>query len=185
MNVEQGRPQRIRRALRHLVAEHGFHGASMQAVAKQAGVASGTAYVHYASKDELVMAAYYETKNELLYASAVGVEAGLSADQVFQMLWRNMYRHLVDAPERARFLLQVEVSPYRTGQGIVDGPPTPPVFDFIMDRCVDLPPLVLFDLAVGPALRLVASGIQLPDEDLNRLADACWRAIADPTKVRS
>jgi len=48
----------VRSALRTLVARHGFHGASMSAVAREAGVATGTAYTHYTSKDELVLAAY-------------------------------------------------------------------------------------------------------------------------------
>jgi AcrR family transcriptional regulator len=48
----------VRGAVRTLVARNGFHGASMSAVASQAGVATGTAYTHYASKDELVLAAY-------------------------------------------------------------------------------------------------------------------------------
>ena len=55
----------VRAALRTLVADHGFHGAAMSAVARQAGVATGTAYTHYASKDELVLAAYRETKAAL------------------------------------------------------------------------------------------------------------------------
>ena len=59
----------VRGALRTLVARNGFHGASMSAVASQAGVATGTAYTHYASKDELVLAAYRETKAQLAAAA--------------------------------------------------------------------------------------------------------------------
>ena len=55
----------VRGALRMLVARDGFHGASMSAVASEAGVATGTAYTHYASKDELVLAAYREAKAQL------------------------------------------------------------------------------------------------------------------------
>ena len=40
------------------MAERGFRGTSMSAVAERAGVAAGTAYVHYASKDELIVATY-------------------------------------------------------------------------------------------------------------------------------
>jgi AcrR family transcriptional regulator len=53
----------VRAAVRTLVARKGFHGASMSAVAREAGVATGTAYTHYASKDELVLDAYCETRN--------------------------------------------------------------------------------------------------------------------------
>ncbi|NNF64568.1 MAG: TetR family transcriptional regulator, partial [Acidimicrobiia bacterium] len=45
----------VRRAVVELVAENGFRGASMAAIAAHAGVATGTAYVHYSSKDELVV----------------------------------------------------------------------------------------------------------------------------------
>ena len=55
----------VRSALRRLVADQGLQGASMAAIAKQAGVATGTAYVHYPSKDELLLAAYVELKADL------------------------------------------------------------------------------------------------------------------------
>ncbi len=55
----------VRAAMRALVARSGFHGASMGAVAREAGVATGTAYVHYGSKDELVIAAFVESKQRL------------------------------------------------------------------------------------------------------------------------
>jgi TetR/AcrR family transcriptional regulator, multidrug resistance operon repressor len=50
----------VRSALRTLVARNGFHGTSMSAVASQVGAAAGTAYIHYASKDESALAAYLE-----------------------------------------------------------------------------------------------------------------------------
>ena len=55
---EIDRPAAIRLALRDLVADRGFHGASMSDVARRARVAVGTAYVHYESKEELVYATY-------------------------------------------------------------------------------------------------------------------------------
>src|SRR5262249_28622624 len=68
----------VRSALRTRVARNGFHGASMSAVAREAGVATGTAYTHYASKDELVLAAYRETKAQLGAAATAGLDT--SAD---------------------------------------------------------------------------------------------------------
>ena len=52
-----------------LPIQPGFHGASIGAVAREAGVATGTAYTHYASKDDLVLAAYCETKAQLAAAA--------------------------------------------------------------------------------------------------------------------
>lgn len=175
------RPALIRAALRELVAERGFHGASMSAVAKRAGVAAGTAYVHYASKDELVLAAHQETKAELSIAAMVGVDPGLEPPQRFRRIWSNIYRHLSEEPERARFLLQVDASPY-AGQAHDRAMANPDdelasAMADVADSLVDLPPLVLFGLALGPAITAIASGETLTGEDQKLLADCCWRAI--------
>ena len=58
------RPAAIRAALRRLVARHGFHGASMSAVAREAGVAAGTAYVHYESSLRVQVAGRTETSRD-------------------------------------------------------------------------------------------------------------------------
>ena len=101
----------VRAALRTLVARHGFHGASMSAVAAEAGVATDTAYVHYASKEDLVYATYLELKQDLSAAATSRVDARASAERRFEQLWRGVHRHLSSDPNRARFLLQVETSP--------------------------------------------------------------------------
>ena len=41
-----------------VVADCGFHGASMSLIADAAGVAAGTAYVHFESKDQLMLESY-------------------------------------------------------------------------------------------------------------------------------
>ncbi|MEN8234376.1 MAG: helix-turn-helix domain-containing protein [Actinomycetota bacterium] len=94
------RPAAIRRALRDLVAEHGFHGASMSAVAETAGVATGTAYVHYASKEELVYATYLEVKREL--SDAVMGKVNVEADprDRYRQIWMAAYDHLSEQPKR-------------------------------------------------------------------------------------
>ncbi|MGD2044134.1 MAG: helix-turn-helix domain-containing protein, partial [Acidimicrobiia bacterium] len=52
----------VRRAMVEVVAEQGLNGASMSLVAKRAGVATGTPYVHYDSKDDLLIASFVEAK---------------------------------------------------------------------------------------------------------------------------
>jgi hypothetical protein len=41
----------------------------------------------------------------------------------------------------------------------------------------DLPPAVVYDLGLGPAVRLAASGQALETGALDRVVSACWRAI--------
>lgn len=174
----------VRTALRRLVAERGFHGASMSAVAAEAGVATGTAYVHYRSKDDLVIATYVEVKRDLGQAAVDRLDLEQEVDEQFRALWRAMHDHLAADPDRARFLVQVEASPYATRAHDASlGTPDDPLLALIADspigrRLAPLPLAVLYDLGIGPAVRLAASSETLPDEELDAVAAACWRAIS-------
>jgi AcrR family transcriptional regulator len=173
----------VRDALRTLVARNGFHGASMSAVASEAGVATGTAYIHYASKDELVLAAYCETKAELAAAATRGLAAAAEAGTRFRSLWLATYHHLKANPDHARFLLQVEHSPYRRAahQAAIAGDDPLVAQAATPDAAARLLPLpleVIYELGLSPAVRLAAGGTDLTAEQLDEVADACWRAIS-------
>lgn len=47
-------------------------------------------------------------------------------------------------------------------------------------RLLPLPSELLWDLGIGPLVRVVASGEALGDDDLATLVAACWRAITRP-----
>lgn len=179
--VKVDRAALVRRALIELVAEHGFRGTSMAAVAERAGVATGTAYVHYGSKDDLVFAAYMEVKEALGAAAAAGTEDN-SPQDMFLAMWGAMYSHLASDPVHARFLVQVEASPYAAAAhdtAMTAGVMTDdPQLAQLMSSLVALPPLILWDLGMGPAVRAVAAGSELTDADLDELAAACWRAVS-------
>ena len=170
----------VRGALRTLVARNGFHGASMSAVASQAGVATGTAYTHYASKDELVLAAYRETKAQLAAAAMADLDAAAQPAAQFCGIWLAAYRHLKANPDHARFLLQVDHSPYRSAahQAAIADPlaaqaATPGVAGLLLP----LPLEVIYELGLSPAVRLAAGGTELTDNQLNEIAAACWRSV--------
>ena len=176
----------VRKAMRNTVAEHGFHGASMSAVAREAGVATGTAYTHYASKDALVLAAYCETKAEIARAAAAEVDATLPPDQRFRALWLAYHHFLRTNPEHARFLLQVEHSPYRgpAHEAAMADQNDPLVAQVaapdLVALLLPLPDDVLYDLALGPAIRLAAAGQTMTPDQLEKIAAACWRAVTVP-----
>jgi AcrR family transcriptional regulator len=175
----------VRAALRALVGRNGFHGASMSAVASQAGVATGTAYTHYASKDDLVLAAYCETKAQLALAAMAGLDPGAEADAQFRGIWLATYHHLKASPDHARFLLQVDHSPYRSAAhqaAIAAGDPLAALATTsdVAARLLPLPLEVLYELGLSPAIRLAAGETELTGEQLSEIASACWRAISQP-----
>jgi AcrR family transcriptional regulator len=175
----------VRGALRTLVARNGFHGASMSAVGSEAGVATGTAYTHYASKDELVLAAYAETKEQLAAAAMAGLDAGAEPGAQFRSIWLATYRHLRANPDHARFLLQVDHSPYRSAAhqaAIAAGDPlvAHAAAPGTAARLLPLPLEVICELGLSPAVRLAAGGTELTGEQLSEIAGACWRAVSKP-----
>jgi AcrR family transcriptional regulator len=180
------RPARIRRALVELVAERGFRGTSMAAVAERAGVAAGTAYVHYASKDELVIATYLEVKADLGSTGAAAIDPAARPRERFTALWHAIHDHLAADPDRARFLIQVEASPYAAEAHAAamarddDELLTAASDRDMRDALADLPSDVQYDLGIAPAVRMVARGDRLDAAALERTAVACWRALTRP-----
>ena len=174
------KPAAIRAALRRLTADRGFHGASMAAVAAEAGVATGTAYLYYDSKDELLLDAYVEAKHAMGTAALANLDPAAAAEEQFRQMWTAVYDHLAEDPTRPRFLVQVDSSPY--AEQAHDRVLEAGLDDFSSGRIsltgfVDLPPMVLYDLAIGPILRLTAGSRKVEREEMERLIRACWRAV--------
>ena len=175
----------VRSALRTLVARNGFHGASMSAVASEADVATGTAYTHYGSKDELVLAAYCETKAQLATAAMAGLDERADPAAQFRGIWLATYHHLRANPAHALFLLQVEHSPYRSAAhqaAIAVGDPLTAhaATRDVAVRLLPLPLEVIYELGLSPAVRLAAGEAELTVVQLGEIAAACWRAISRP-----
>lgn len=186
MTAEQtvDRPAAIRRALRDLVAVNGFHGASMSAVAAEAGVAAGTAYVHYASKEELVYATYLEIKAELADAVLAEHDPGATPPEQYRQMFVATFRHMAAEPQRARFLTQLEESPYyehahrlhlERGDRLAEA-----LLPTMHELVVPLPLEVIWSMSLGVAVRLVAAGVTLTDEQLGMVVEATWRAVTVP-----
>jgi AcrR family transcriptional regulator len=186
MAAKIDRAAAVRAALQSLVARQGLHGTSMAAVAAHAGVATGTAYVHYDSKEELVLATYLELKRNLGVAAVRRLDPDAAPEDRFRTMWLSIYGFLAADPERAQFLTQIDSSPLAPlahersladhGDPILAQARRPDLAALLLD----LPLELLYDLGLGPAVRLAASGARLSRRQLTVVADAAWRAITRP-----
>lgn len=184
---KQDRAQAVRAALRTLVAKGGLDGAAMSAVATEAGVATGTAYNHYGSKEDLVIAAYAETKEEMGEVAAAAADPALPPQERFIAVWLAIHNHFSENPDQARFLIQIESSPYlgkarnriqTEGKGALSR------IVETSDMAAELAPLsptVLYELGVAPAIRLAALENELDETGTLGAAIGCWRAITGPS----
>jgi AcrR family transcriptional regulator len=66
--VEEFRRETMLKAARHVVARRGLAGASMQAIADEAGVAKGTLYLYFEDRDDLIEQAIGSVLDELMEA---------------------------------------------------------------------------------------------------------------------
>lgn len=64
--------ERLMRAAAAIVAREGMAAATTSAISAEAGVAEGTLYRHFDSKDELLIAAYRQMKTEVFVNAAAG-----------------------------------------------------------------------------------------------------------------
>lgn len=157
----------------------------MGAVAKAAGVATGTAYVHYESKEELVYATYLEIKAELGATVLAGFDESVEPRRRWRHILTKAYAFMSEEPERARFLSQLEESPYYEeahARLVAAGDPLAAMAaaDDMIALLVPLPGEVIYALSFGVAVRLIAAGVLLKPEEVDLLVEATWRAVTPP-----
>lgn len=179
----------ILQAALDLIAERGFHGAPMSAVAQRANVSAGIIYHYFTSKDDLIHALYREVEAKMSRALLAGQPQSLPVAQAFQRIWLNAYQFYRSYPQEARFLEQYKHSPFYQ---------LPPVdslqggdLAFIAQLfqgdpaerpLKDLPPDVIYELTLGAAARVAQrrpdDAGALSEQQLAVLAAACWQAVA-------
>jgi AcrR family transcriptional regulator len=93
-----------------LVARRGLHDAPMSAIAREAGVAAGTAYVYFESKDALLNALYLELEAERTAAVSEAVDPGLPSREQLRRAWSGLAAWHLEHPDASSFLQQCEVS---------------------------------------------------------------------------
>ncbi len=145
-------------------------------------MATGTAYTHYESKDELVYATYLEIKAGLSGAVLDGFDPAAPGFDKWSHILTTAYDYLTEEPERAGFLSQLEESPYYEeahARHMASGDPLAEALqaEELRSLLVDLPEPVIYALTFGVVVRLIAGGVQLKDDELVMLVYATWRAV--------
>lgn len=78
---------RLMRAAMDIVARDGFQAATTAAIAESAGLAEGTLYRHYKSKEDLLLAVYRQIKAEVFESMRASSAPGASLETQFRGLW--------------------------------------------------------------------------------------------------
>lgn len=179
----------IIRAALELVGEHGFHGSPVALIAERAGVAAGTIYRFFDSKDTLIKEIYGSLEGQIMAAVAAAYPAGLPVRERFFHIGRTLVGYFIASPLQFRFIEQYHNSPYGVASrrdkifGRKDGGIIAELFQEARDQQLvkDLPPPILFALAFGPLAAVsrdhILEFIALDDRLIGLTVEACWDAI--------
>lgn len=86
-----GTRERLIRSAMAIVARDGLAAATTAAIAEATGVAEGTLYRHFESKDDLLIAAYRQMKQEVFVRSAESVDIALPPPERLRQAWKAIY----------------------------------------------------------------------------------------------
>ncbi|HET8654428.1 MAG TPA: TetR/AcrR family transcriptional regulator [Longimicrobiaceae bacterium] len=93
-----------------LVARSGLHNAPMSAIAREAGVAVGTAYLYFDGKDALINSLYLAVVRERDATALPDVDAALPAEEQLWASWSRYTHWHLEHRDAANFIQQCEAS---------------------------------------------------------------------------
>ncbi|MBB6611598.1 TetR/AcrR family transcriptional regulator [Pontibacter sp. Tf4] len=174
-----------------LVRENGFHGTPMSMVARHAGVAAGTIYHYFESKDQLIKELFDYVQQQAIAIVEKEDCKTIPFKTCFLNLWFGLYTLYHDRPNVLKFFEQFVNSPYSTGR-----PPLEedkfyaPLLLFFERGIADgelqqVSPKILAMLAhssIVSTAKLAGSGIvQLTPAELKQIPELLWNGIKQTT----
>ena len=97
-----------------LFTENGFQETSTNSISKEAGVATGTLFVYFSSKDELINKIYFESKESYSSYAQMNFEETGKFENKLKKVWDQSIEWALQNPLQFKFLLQFSNSPFIT-----------------------------------------------------------------------
>ena len=95
-----------------LFCERGFYGTPTSLISREAGVATGTLFFYFPTKEELIDTLYRQVKGEAGAALKAGVEREPTVKQKLCRVWENAIAWAAENPDKYRFMEQFAHSPF-------------------------------------------------------------------------
>ncbi|NJC87120.1 MAG: TetR/AcrR family transcriptional regulator [Desulfuromonas sp.] len=179
----------IIRAAMELIAEHGFHGAPMALVAERAGVAAGTIYRYFESKDDLIRETHACLERQLLAVLTEDYPAERPIRERFLHIEKKIVKYFVASPMEFRFMEQFFDSPYGAAhrrEKLFGNQEKSLIFklfeEALEQRIIKALPLpVLCALAFGPLVDVcrdhILEFVHLDETLIEQIVAACWDGL--------
>lgn len=109
---DESKVDAIYKATLTLVKDRGLAGITMCDISKEASIATGTLYIYFKNKDELIKALFTECREKSARYYFDGIKEQLSFEERMQKLFRNIVYFKMKHFEVSAFLEQSYHSPY-------------------------------------------------------------------------
>jgi AcrR family transcriptional regulator len=169
-----------------MVANGGFHASPMAELASVSGVAVGTIYHHFASKEDLMIALYLNASKNMSKALEATATSKLSPSKKVELMFLDLHAHLTKNALEFSFLDQFQSSPF-AGHDAVESLFEKNIMDVFKEgskagKMKKLSPDVLaeyFYNAVATAVRmqLTTQRKKVSKKDAATFAEMAWNAI--------
>lgn len=97
-----------------LIRTHGIAGITMAKIAKKSNLATGTLYIYFKNKEELINALYRKLEKDASNRFFAGFKADLEFKECIKIVWVNYLNHRINFHDESIFMEQYYYSTYIT-----------------------------------------------------------------------
>jgi len=112
INDPKDKRQRILDAASDLIIERGLQSTPMSLITKRAGVAVGSLYNYFTSKQDLVYSVFQRAMEDMAEAILAEYSAEASVQERFTSYWSAFLRYMLHNPNQTQLLLYLTTTPY-------------------------------------------------------------------------
>lgn len=177
----------ILRSTLELIKDNGFHGTPISLIAKKAGVASGTIYHYFPSKDAIIIELHRQIKKQMVAAMFNESSNKKEYKQQFFEGWINLCKYFINNPSSLIFTEQFNCSPYVKTLSKKDAKASVNKFNEFFQSGMDkgylkkmeymLIASAVFGCITATAKYHVAGHFGFKDADLCKVANILWDGI--------
>ena len=174
-----------------LIKEKGFHGTPMSQVAKNAGVAAGTIYHHFDSKNTLIMELYAYLRDQMLSSLLKADHEQIDFKDRFFNFFTSHCLFYIENPKALFFMEQFVNSPYSSRDPIQENDRFQQTFKDVIRTGVKtkvLKPIdyrILASLIHGAVVTTskihICKKIYISEVEIKQLAHVVWDGIRNQT----
>jgi|GEM_PF-6794024 Transcriptional regulator len=185
--MTNNKAERIQKCAEKLYISYGFHGTSMQMIAKEAGISVATIYTHFENKEALIRTIYRQIFTDILSCTLDGFNTTLIPFEQFRKLWLGTYHAFKMRPSRIYFKNLYENSPFYTQEDCLWTAEQCLQIDEYYQRGINtglfrnIPPYLLLQLSLGFLFNISQTQqiikFEITEELENELIQASWQAI--------